>query len=216
MKQAILSTAYFAPIQYYTKFLIYNQLFIEQYDSYQKQTYRNRCRILGANGPLDLTIPVLKRSNEKTLVRDIEIDYTTAWQNNHWRTIEAAYHSSPFFEYFEVDFKPFYEKNIKYLIDFNMGLHHIIADVLDLNKEIKLTEQYVKNFEGHDYRSTITPKIKSLVNDNLFLACPYTQTFAYKYNFEANLSILDLLFNTGSEAELILDKSIVAKPIVNS
>lgn len=209
MEQAILTSAYLGPVQYYTKFLLYDSLYIEQYDSYQKQSYRNRCRILGANGPLDLIIPVVKVSGEKTIVRDIKIDYSMQWQNNHWRSIEAAYNSSPFFEYFEVDFKPLYEKKWKYLIDFNMGLHAIIAEVLELQSELKLTHDYLKYFEGDDYRTVISPKQNSALNDSSFTPQPYTQTFGNKYKFEPNLSILDLLFNTGSEAELILDKSIL-------
>lgn len=208
MKQAILSTAYLGPVQYYTKFLMYDCLYIEQYDSYQKQSYRNRCRILGANGPLDLIIPVVKVSGEKTVVRDIKIDYSMRWQNNHWRSIEAAYNSSPFFEYFEVDFKPFYEKKCKFLIDLNMGLHAIIADVLELRSSLILSNDYVKKFNGDDYRTIISPKQNSALNDSLFTPNCYTQTFGNKFKFEANLSILDLLFNTGSEAELILDRSL--------
>lgn len=207
MEKVILTTAYLGPIQYYTKFLASRNVQIEQYDSYQKQTYRNRCRILGANGPLDLTIPVIKISGEKTLVKDVKIDYSTRWQSNHWRSIVAAYNSSPFFEYLEADFNPFYEKEWKYLIDFNLDLHAVIADIFELQTKVKLTTDFISDFEGNDFRTIISPKRTS--TDQQFSPQIYSQTFGDKFGFVPNLSIIDLLFNCGSEAEMILDASIV-------
>ena len=94
-----LSTAYFAPIQYYSKFLLYSEVFIERFENFHKQTYRNRCVILGGNGPISLVVPVVKGRGAKILIKDLKISYDTNWQRNHWRTIFSAYNSSPFFEY---------------------------------------------------------------------------------------------------------------------
>ncbi|MBN2805904.1 MAG: WbqC family protein, partial [Prolixibacteraceae bacterium] len=87
LQQMIFSTAYLGSVQYYAKLAQFQEVYIEQFDSYQKQTYRNRCRILGGNGPLDLIIPVVKNHGQKTLVKDVQIDYQTRWQDIHWRTI---------------------------------------------------------------------------------------------------------------------------------
>ena len=207
MDQLILTTVYLGPVQYYTKFFESEQVFIEQYDNYRKQTYRNRCNILGANGPLVLTVPVVKEKRPKTLVKDIRIDYATQWQKNHWRSIFSAYNSSPFFEYYETDFMPFYEKRWKFLCDFNMALHKVVADLLELNSLGEFTNEYAKNFEGIDCREVITPKKDFRIADDCFDPVAYTQTFGEKFGFVPNLSIIDLLFNCGPEARLILEQS---------
>jgi hypothetical protein len=207
-QRAIVNTAYLAPVQYYSKFLQYDDIYIEQFDSYSKQTYRNRCRILGANGPLNLTIPVVKESGKKIQTKDIRIDYATEWQKNHWRSIFSAYNSSPFFEFFAVDFAPLYEKKETFLIDFNHKLHQIISDHIELDQEPKYTSTFEKAFDGDDYRNIITPKKPYQQHDPSFNPVEYTQTFDEKFDFISNLSIIDLLFNKGPESEEVLTKSI--------
>ena len=208
MENVILNTTYLGPIQFYTKLMLFKTVFIEQFDSYQKQSYRNRCRILGANGVLDLTIPVVKNSGKKTLVKDVRIDYATRWQNNHWRSIFSAYNSSPFFEYYESDLAPFYEKRYQFLIDFNMELHQMVAEALELETSVQLTTDYLPVFNGADFRGAITPKQNKAKPDPVFFAFPYTQTFSEKFGFVPNLSIIDLLFNAGPEAEMVLEKCV--------
>ncbi len=207
-QRAIVNTAYLAPVQYYSKFLLYDEIYIEQFDSYSKQTYRNRCRILGANGPLNLTIPVIKGSGKKTQTKDIRIDYATAWQKNHWRSIFSAYNSSPFFEFFAEDFAPLYDKKETFLIDFNHKLHQIISEHIELDIETHYTSSFEKKFNGDDYRNIISPKKPYQQNDPSFKPAAYTQTFDEKFDFIPNLSIIDLLFNKGPESEEILTKSI--------
>jgi hypothetical protein len=213
MENAILTTAYLGSIQYYTKLLMYRQVFIEQYDSYHKQTCRNRCRILAANGPLDLTIPVVKVKGQKTIVREVLIDYTMNWQINHWRSLLSAYNSSPFLEYYEEEFYPFYHKRWKYLIDFNVELQELIGGLLELDLKGQLTSEYVAEFNGDDYRQMLTSKSKQKTIDSYFKPKAYTQTFADKYSFVPNLSILDLLFNVGPESSVVLDGSIVSEAL---
>lgn len=210
MENAIFSTAYLGPVHYYARLMQYGHVQIEQYDSYQKQSYRNRCAIFGANGLLNLSIPIVKMHGQKTLVRDIEIDYATRWQNNHWRSITSAYNSSPFFEFYAPDFEPFFSKKWQFLIDFNMELHGLIIEILELDTVCKLSQTYEHLFNGDDYRELITPKTKRLLNpDNNFKPYPYTQTYSDKHGFIDNLSIVDLLFNTGPESESVLKKSIL-------
>jgi hypothetical protein len=111
MQSILLSTAYLGPVSYFSAISRADKVIIEQFDSYHKQTYRNRCSILGANGPLDLVIPVVKASITKTMVKDVRIDYATRWQSIHWRSLFSAYNSSPFFEYYADAFSPFYSKS---------------------------------------------------------------------------------------------------------
>ena len=104
----LLSTAYFAPVQFYSMCVKYPVVYIEQFENFRKQTYRNRCVVMGANGPLSLVVPVVKGRGPKTLVKDLKISYDVDWQRNHWRTIFSAYNSSTFFEFFKDDIRPFF------------------------------------------------------------------------------------------------------------
>lgn len=205
MNKILLSSAYLGPIQYYSKIAQADQIIIEQYDSYQKQTYRNRCRVLAANGVSDLVIPVVKKSGEKTMMKDVEIDYATFWQNKHWRTIVSAYNSSPFFEYYSDDFLPFFEKKWKYLIDFNSELNALILELLEIETTCNYTKEFIKHFEGSDFRTVISPKERFA--DEGFVAVKYTQTFDEKYEFKPNLSVIDLLFNVGPESLSVLEET---------
>ncbi len=192
----LLSTAYLAPIQYYSKFLLYDEIYIEVHENYPKQTYRNRCKIYGANGELSLSIPV-KKLDIKVKTKDILIDYDTNWRKLHWKSIESAYRSSPFFEYYQDDFMPFYEKKYKYLIDLNTDLQLMILEHLDYDVKINKTEAYKTDHEigVDDFRNKIHPKLN--INDDQFKIKSYTQVFKQKLGFVPNLSIIDLLFNEG-------------------
>lgn len=202
LQSIFLSTAYLAPIQYYTKLVKYKEIWIELNENFIKQTYRNRCQIYGANGVISISIPV-KKASVKTNIKDLKIDYETNWQNQHWKSIESAYRSSPFFEYYEDDIIPFYQNKYKFLIDFNMEIQNVILEQLDLKPQLKFTQEF--NHEVNlDFRNKIHPKNKELDLD--FKPVEYTQVFHEKYGFKSNLSIIDLLFNEGSNALELLKK----------
>jgi len=196
-----LSSAYLAPVEYYVAFAKADTVYLEQFDSYEKQTYRNRCNILTANGICTLTIPVEKSSEIKTLTRDIRISAHNDWQTQHWRTIESAYNSSPFFEYYIDDLLPFYEKKWVFLWDFNIDIQNKIFELLEIEKKMNFTENFslITNANTLDLREHIHPK-KTL---NIELI-PYYQVFDRKFGFIPNLSIIDLLFNMGNESQLII------------
>lgn len=205
----LLSPAYLAPVQYYTKFLCYEKILIEKEENYQKQSYRNRCNILSANGILPLTIPVIK-DQPKTKTRDIRIDYSLDWQKNHWVSIESAYSSSPFFEFFQDEFYKFYDTQYKYLLDFDLKIQDYILDQLELAPTIELTEDFYAEPDESidDYRDSIHPKPRMQKEDSLFRPEFYYQVFYEKYGFVKSLSIIDLLFNEGPNAENVLKKSL--------
>ena len=198
----VLSTAYLAPVQYYSIFKNVVKVSLEQHEHYIKQTYRNRCRILSAGGAMDLSIPVEKISNAKQPIRDVCISYQTNWQQQHWRSIESAYNSTPFFEYYKDDFVPFYEKKWTFLWDFNMQLHEKVIELLDLDVIFHFTSEYQAALKKNtiDLRDEIHPK-KETKSDNIQT---YYQVFASKFGFTPNMSIVDLLFNMGNESILKL------------
>ncbi len=205
----LLSTAYFAPIQYYSEFLKAEIVYIEQFENFVKQTYRNRCVILGGNGPIQLIVPVVKGRGPKILIKDLKISYDTNWQRNHWRTIFSAYSSSPFFEYYKDDIHPFFETKQRFLFDFNMKIHETICELLEIENIAVLTGDFEKVPEGTaNFRESISPKNKTKT-DNHFQPVKYTQVFSDKLGFIPNLSILDLLFNEGPKSYSVLEGSMV-------
>lgn len=200
-----LTTAYLGPISYFKEIYRANNISIEQYDSYHKQTYRNRCRILLANNVIDLTVPVIKNKGCKTLLKDVEIDYSTRWQQIHWRSIVSAYNSSPFFEYYRNSFEHFYSDKYRFLIDLNMDMQNEILKILEWEKNVALTTDYQHTIEtGKDMREKFTPKKETPIDTKNLDYIPYTQTFCGKDNFVPNLSIIDALFNLGSETYSIM------------
>ncbi len=197
---AILSTAYLAPIQYFSKLKNYEKCIIEHHEHFQKQTYRSRCDIYSPNGPLTLSIPLVKR-NHRQAVKDIRISYDHDWQKLHWRSLESCYRCSPFFEYYEDDFLPFYtDKKFEFLIDLNESLNLEIFKLLKLKPNYSFSSEYHETYtDADDLRNIISPK-ESLNKDPLFTATTYIQVFGSKHGFLPNLSIVDLLFNQGSES----------------
>ena len=197
---AILPSAYLAPIQYYSKLKNYENCIIEHHEHFPKQTYRSRCDVYSPNGILTLSIPLVKR-NHRQATKDIKISYEYDWQKLHWRSLESCYRRSPFFEYFEDDFLPFYtDKKFDFLIDLNEELNQEILKLLKLKPNTSFSKEYLKTYpDADDFRDIISPK-EPLSIDTQFTPNPYMQVFEPRHGFLPNLSIVDLLFNEGSKA----------------
>ena len=198
MAEIVLTTAYLAPVVYYSEMAKADTVLIENCDFYLKQTYRNRCEIAAANGSIILTIPVEKAGTGKMLTRDVRISQHNDWQIQHWRSIESAYNSTPFFEYYKDDLLTFYEKKWTFLWDFNQEIQAKMIELLNLDILIQPTKEY-KNIQDEkilDLREAIHPK-----KENKYVNCnPYYQVFEQRFGFQPNLSIIDLLFNMGNES----------------
>lgn len=204
-----LSTAYLAPIEYYSKLVGADRILIESGDNYIKQTYRNRCSIIAANGIMPLSIPIEKPQTAKCRTKDIRIAEHGNWRHLHWNSIVSAYNSTPFFEYFADDLRPFYEKQFEFLFDFNEQLRELIFSWIGLNKVIHYTKDFKTELSDNelDLREIIHPKKDWKTLDSHFLAEPYYQVFEEKFGFLPNQSIIDLVFNMGNESLLILERS---------
>jgi len=197
-----LSTAYLAPVEYYMQMLAFPQIIIEKHCNYVKQTYRNRCIIASANGLQTLSIPVEKPETVKCLTKDIRIAEHGNWRHLHWIAIQSAYNSTPFFEYYEDDFIKFYEQKYNFLFDFNESLRILITRLLDIEPQVAYTSVYKTDFLPNeiDYREAIHPKKNAVISSFK----PYYQVFESRFGFQPNLSIIDLLFNMGTESILFL------------
>ena len=204
MSVAYLSTAYLAPIQYYSKLIAYDEIRIEAEENYLKQTYRNRCLIATANGTQALTVPVEKPETLKCLTKDIRISEHGNWRHLHWNALVSAYNMSPFFEYYADDFRPFYEKKYNYLIEYNEALMTMICGLLDFHPKVLHTTRYEQEVTGSDFRTITDPRHP--LPDSDFIPHPYYQVFRNKHGFLPNLSIVDLLFNMGPEGLLIISQ----------
>ena len=192
----LLSTAYFPPIEYFACLVKTEKVFIEREENYIKQSYRNRCYILSANGTQQLTVPVYLGSFHKTPLKEIRIDYTKRWQQVHLGALLAAYKSSPFFIYYFESIEKIILSGHEFLIDLNMDLLKILVKMVGIESSISYTTDFVTADRlENDFRYTISPKRESDYN-----AKEYIQVFRDRKGFVPGLSIVDLIFNTGSEA----------------
>ena len=204
MPVIILPTTYLGPISYY-KYLVNSPVVIEQHAFYVKQTYTNRCEIATANGVENLTIPV-EHGASKLAIKDVKISEHSNWQTLHWRAIETAYNSTPFFEYYKEDLRPFFEQEYTSLLEFNLQTQNTILDLLGFDSKVTLSDNYQEKYNSGeiDLREALHPK-KKLVPLGVHLEHQkYYQVFNNKFGFVPDLSIIDLLFNMGNEARLIL------------
>ena len=201
--KALLATTYFGPVQWYQKLNRADCAYIECYDSYRKQTFRNRCVIATTNGLQALTIPVERPDTglHSTLIKDLRISDHGNWRHLHWHALMSAYSESPFFEYYADDIRPFFEKKWDFLYDFNMEACQTVGLLLDIHPNILSTSHYIKKEDLpediFDFREAIDPKHPAVDAD--FVSRRYYQVFERKIGFQPNLSILDLLFNMGPE-----------------
>lgn len=196
---ALLSSAYFPPVQWMQKLHIYNKVYVERNDNFCKQTYRNRCVIATANGVQALTVPIERFEGAKCPMRDIRISDHGEWRHLHWNAIVSAYGESPFFDYYADDLRPFFERKWKYLFDFNMEIVDKLCELLDVRTNISLTDSYADAalLSADDLRDVIRPKHPAA--DPLFAPRPYYQVYASRHGFQSNMSVLDLLCNEGPE-----------------
>lgn len=217
---SLLSTAYFPPIEYFAAIANSVRAEIESGEMYQKQSYRTRCHIYGANGLLVLTLPVLRSAakengtgSHKLPTSQLKIDYSKPWLLQHKRALEAAYMSSPFFEYYMDDIYGILDSGEESLLTLNTRLTHKIAELIGIETPIVLNDgefiqpgsEELASRKISDFRESVHPKRDSGLLERLKLNKPYWQVFTGKQGFVQNLSILDLLFNEGPNSISFLE-----------
>ena len=200
MSKLLLETQYLPSIPYFVEILSHETIVIESFENYQKQTYRNRCRILTSNKINILSVPVIN-THRKVLMHEVTIDYSQNWLNIHWKGITSSYAKSPYFEYYADYFREVMFKKHRFLLDLNMELLTLCLKLLRLNKSIELSKEYYNASEMEDVidlRNLICPDTES----EIIAGITYTQVFGRQ--FVPNLSIIDLLFCEGNNASKIL------------
>lgn len=198
MEKVLLPIFYLPPVSWFAEFLKEgNEVVLEQYENFPKQTYRNRACIYGANGKLPLIIPI--HHNGKREMKDIEISYAENWQSLHWKSIKTAYQSSPYFEYYEYLLSKIYENSSKFLVEFNLNALEVIQEILKSQKDFTLSEEYFKEPYEKDFRNYFSAKKESEASSK-----EYYQTFSDRKGFLPDLSIIDLICNLGPESKTYL------------
>lgn len=189
----------------------YGGMTVDVGEHYVKRSYRNKCSILSANGVMALTVPLSRSSSDDAdlthaAMKDLKVSYDDNWRHVHWQSLVSAYNMSPFFEYYEDDIKPLFERKFDYLVDLNAEAMDIVNRLLMMDDVmINVSETYIPAQTVElDLRNQITPKTH--LND--FNQKEYYQVFSEKYGFQPNLSILDLLFNLGPESRVVLRDSL--------
>jgi hypothetical protein len=208
-EEVLLSTAYFPPAEYFSLVAHSRKVIIEREENYLKQTYRNRCMILGANGPLALIVPVVRGSFHKTALRDLRIDNSRRWRELHLRGIISAYAAAPFFEYYYDSISQVISRPFTFLLDLNTEALKAVCEGVGLNSGISFTEEFItEGSRKDDFRYSISPKHPSGVDG--YSQIPYTQVFGEKHGFTGRLSIIDVLLNNGPGTGALLLRSLDA------
>jgi hypothetical protein len=198
----VLPTAYFGSIAYFQELARHDEVFIEAKEYFPKQTYRNRCDILGGDGVLSLSIPVKKPAGSKTRTDEVLLSHEENWRMRHWRSFKSAYQASPYFDHYGVEIHDLLFSEEKNIIEFNTTITKRIIDWLDLKTELTLTSEFQKPVEN-DLRETLVAKGTHRKKQK----APYIQVFHNENNFRKSLSVLDAILCTGPMARnLIMEK----------
>lgn len=196
----LLPIFYLPPISWFSEFLKEeNEVVLEQFENFPKQTYRNRTNVYGANGKLSLIIPI--HHTGERCIKNLEISYVEDWQKLHWKSIKIAYQSSPYFEYYEDKLKQIFSVQPTSLIEFNLNALKIILQILKVEKDYSLTTEFEKTPDAVDLRERFSAK-----KESEYHLPEYYQTFSDKLGFIKDLSILDVVCNIGPESATYIKK----------
>ena len=206
----ILSTAYLAPIAYYALLMHYDKIIIEANEHYNKQSYRNRTFIGTDQGPLSLSIPVVKGYEIKSPIREVKLSDHGEWRHQHLYALASNYGNTPFYEYYIDELRQTICHTYTYLFELNEALRQQICDLIGIKPNVFYSSEYVDargNANYIDLRDSLHPKKDIATVLPSFFPKPYYQVVGTKRAFMPNLSILDLLFNMGPESILVLRDS---------
>ncbi len=202
MKTILLHPSYFPSIEHMAAVAQAEKVVFETEDNYLKQTYRNRMFIAHSNGKLLLNIPIKhNKVNKRQKTKDVIVENDFPWQEQHWKSLQSAYRTSPFFEYYEDELEHLFTEPIEGLLAHNIKIFELVCELIGIEVEISKTTSFEKNPEIEDLRILINAKIKSGFKPEI-----YNQVHGANHPFLPNLSVLDLLFNEGPNALSYLER----------
>jgi hypothetical protein len=194
---------YFPSVILFKKLNNFSDIVFEQYEYYKKMSFRNRCRIAGAEGTIDLSIPLEKGRDQRSLIRDVRVAGSGKWQSEHWKTLLSCYSRSPWFEFYRDDLERHYRQPVTFLMDWNLACFEWSIRAIGLEVEIAFTDSWLKNYpetDGEDWRGRLLPGKMEAAPEQVV----YRQVFEERIGFIPGLSILDLLFCEGKNARSML------------
>ena len=207
-KYILLESQYFPNLEYFVLLIKEKNILINNTSLYKKRTYRNRCEILGSNGKINLSVPIITSKNLK-IMKDMKIDYSENWINIHSRSLQSSYGKSPFFIYYIDEIMNCLNLRHNFLIDLNHDLLTLICNLLGLDNNFKFTDEIdQKSFLFHDYSNIVNPKL-SHQSRNIYISSVYKHVFGKE--FVPNLSIIDLLFSEGPNSLEIINNSMISE-----
>ncbi len=206
--RCLIELHYLPCIQYMCKFLLYDEVIIEQHENYQKRSYRNRCHVIGSHGVERLSIPLQSGKHQQQPIREVRISYDRPWHASHWNTIKSAYGRAPYFEHYGDVLKDILYSRHDFLFELNNAILNWVIKSIHL-KGIKYTDGFEKiALDSIDLRNLIN--FKQDIIDVNFRAMPYYQVFDDRQKFEPNLSVIDVLFALGPETKAYLRSCLTA------
>lgn len=198
----LIDIQYFGNVDWYKMLFQFSNIKIEQYETYQKMSFRNRCTIVGSNGLINLSVPLEKGRGQKLLLKDVKISYSENWQKQHLRSICGCYGNSPFFEFYEESLNLLFQKKPVYLIDLNWQNLEWVNKRLKNTAAFEKTDAYMIDLPSSykDARNLFKPNTMNQVKENI----TYQQVFEDRIGFQPHLCILDLLFCNGPASKSLL------------
>ncbi len=197
----LISTAYLPTVRYMSVLAKYGAATIEQYETFPKQTFRNRTTIATGNGLMMLNVPVSRPSGNHTTTAEMVVSYHEPWNIRHWRAIASAYNAAPYFLYYKDELEEILMHQYEHLLQLNEALLNYLLKKLKITCQLEYTQSFIKEAASYiDLRESLTAK----KDDPSITYPPYSQVFESRHGFLPNLSVIDLLFNLGPEAKSYL------------
>ena len=202
----IVDCQYFAPVILWRISTDLKHIVFDPYDRYQKMSFRNRTVVLGSNGPILLSVPLVDGREQRRPMKEVRIANDAPWQSQHFKTLKSCYNRSPWFQFFEHELAELYERKFEWLLDWNLACWQWAAAKMDGDFTMELSTGYHENYDPADWLDLRNKLLPQTINQAFPDPVKYTQVFEDRLGFIPNCSVLDLIFCEGKNARQLLSK----------